>query len=163
MLLVALGAVSPELVEAVQRFRGRIYQADGAVVELTDGRHVEFADTSAYHVVLLREGGIAACLRYLRESRPDRPRVRIGGWAVAPELRGTRVAVRLALEAVRLARHFGDRSGIATATVRHNSAGILGRLGGRVLARYWDAAYGCEMERLEFTLEAMERRMPEAA
>ena len=163
MLIVTSGALSPELVEAVQRFRGRIYYADGAVPELTDGRHLECADERAYHVVLFRAGEIVACLRYWREQRGERMEVRIGGWAVAPELRGTRAGVRLALEAVRLARHFGDRRGIATATVRHNSAGILERLGGRVLARYWDSDYGCEMERLEFSLEVMERRLPKAA
>lgn len=155
MIVVASGFLSPELVEAVQRFRGSVYLADGAVLQLDNGHHIEALDETSYHLVFLRKGEIKACLRYKRDYRNGWGRARIGGWAVAPELRGTRVGVRLALEAVRLAEKLGDQSGIATATTRHHSADILKRLGGKLLARYWDRNYGCEMEYLEFHLSDM--------
>ncbi len=154
MIAVALGWLSPEVVEAVQRFRGAIYIEDGAVETLKDGRHIEAPDMRSYHIILIDEGGIGACIRYLRFGNRS---ARIGGWAVAPKFRGTRASIRMALETVRLAEQFGDTHGIATATVRHNSAGILRRLGGRVIARYYDANYRCEMERIEFSLSDMKR------
>lgn len=155
MLIVALGWLSPELVEQVQRFRGSIYIADGAIPKLDNGRHIEALDETSYHLVFFRQGEIKACLRYQRDYRNGAGRARLGGWAVAPELRGTRVGVRLALAAVRLAEQLGDQSGEARATTRHGSADILKKLGGRLRARYWDADYGCEMEYLEFHLSEM--------
>ena len=136
MLIIAPGFLSLELVEAVQRFRGSVYLEDGAVLELDHGRHIEAIDETNYHIVFFRDGELKGCLHYKRDYRNGSGRARIGGWAVAPELRGTRVGVRLALEAVRLAEKLGDRSGVATATTRHHSAEILKRLGGRMLARY---------------------------
>ena len=159
MIVVAVGWLSPELVEAVQRFRGAIYAADGAVTFDGD-RHIEAADAESYHVVLLRDGEIKACLRYQQIRNHC---ARIGGWAVAAELRGTRAAVRIALEAVRLAERLGDQSGVAKATVRHGSADILRKMGGRLIFRYWDADYGCEMDFLEFHLPEMKSRRPLAA
>ena len=56
------------------------------------------------------------------------------------------------MECFRLAERLGDTRGIANATVRHESAAILKRLGGRAIARYYDRQYGCQMERIEFYL-----------
>lgn len=156
MMIVAPGFLSPELVAAVQQFRGSVYLEDGAILQLEKGRHVEALDENSYHIVYLHRGEIKACLRYKRDYRGGSSQARIGGWAVAPEMRGTRLAVRLALTAVRLARDLGDQYGTATATTRHDSAEILKRLGGRSLRRYYDATYGCEMELLEFYLSEME-------
>jgi predicted GNAT family N-acyltransferase len=149
MILIAFGALNPELVRAVQRFRGAIYAADGAIHELEDGRHIEPEDESAYHLVDWRAGSIVACLRYRRKGAGL---VRVGGWAVAPQVRGTRAAVRLVIEAVKLGAWCGDHTGHATATARHGSAEILARLGGRVVMRYYDSSYGCDMAFLEFKL-----------
>lgn len=153
MIVVVPGWLDPHLVETVQRFRGAIYLADGAVRALPDGRHIETADAASYHIVSIRNG-LDACIRYRHFPHRD---ARIGGWAVAPEARGSRIGIQLALECVRLAELLGDDVGVATATVRHGSADILRRLGGRVLARYYDAAFACEMERIEFRLGEMRR------
>jgi hypothetical protein len=56
-----------------------------------------------------------------------------------------------------LFRRLGGCIGLATATVRHSSAGILRRIGltpltvdGVELPSYWDPHYQCEMEALRF-------------
>ena len=81
----------------------------------------------------------------------------IGGWAVAPHRRRTPLALRMAFTVWALSRRLGGQSGIATATRRHQSAAILRKLGCRSLRageheipKYFDPAYGCEMELLHF-------------
>jgi hypothetical protein len=143
VLVVAFGSLSPDLVDAVQAFRSAIYAADGVHVDRS-------IDTDCYHIVEIRSGGLAGCVRYQQRAGG---RALIGAWAVAEDYRNTRVAVRLVLECFHLAGRLGDTTGIATATTRHGSAEILQRLGGRLLARYWDETYRCEMVRLEFTID----------
>ncbi|MBV9760273.1 MAG: hypothetical protein JO340_06910 [Acidobacteriaceae bacterium] len=87
----------------------------------------------------------------------------LGGWAIAEEYRGT----KLALETVLASYAWGAlvRNGCicsCTATVRHGSASILRRIGGRplestegTLPLYWDPRYGCEMEMLRFDSQAV--------
>jgi hypothetical protein len=62
-----------DLLAQMQRFRGRVYTADGAIGpdELTaDGRHKVAVDDCSWHVLSLDEHGqVCACLRYLEESR----------------------------------------------------------------------------------------------
>jgi hypothetical protein len=81
----------------------------------------------------------------------------LGGWAVAKESRCTAEALVLALAAYSLGRIGGEGLGITTATVRHHSAAILKRLGGRSLEvdgftvpPYYDPNYRCVMEILRF-------------
>ena len=83
--------------------------------------------------------------------------VEIGGWALAPELRGTSEALHTVLSTYALAQLQGGALGIATATERNGSASILRRLGGRplewagaVLPPYFDHAYNCGMHMLRF-------------
>lgn len=83
--------------------------------------------------------------------------VEVGGWALAPELRCSAEAIRIALATYSLARMLGGCIGIATVTRRHCSSSILRRIGGRPLTIrgtelpvYYDAQYGCEMEVLRF-------------
>jgi hypothetical protein len=56
----------------VQRFRGRIYLEDGAIMsrELTpDGRHMLPIDYRSWHVIgIEKDGEISGCLRFLEES-----------------------------------------------------------------------------------------------
>jgi hypothetical protein len=65
-----------DLLAGVQRFRGSIYSADGAIgkEDLTsDGRHKSPADDHSWHVLSLnRDGRICACLRYLDERHARR-------------------------------------------------------------------------------------------
>ena len=56
------------LLGQVQRLRGGIYLADGAIEpwQLTaDGRHVQSVDSRSWHLVILdQQGNVAACTRY---------------------------------------------------------------------------------------------------
>jgi hypothetical protein len=81
----------------------------------------------------------------------------VGGWAVAKESRCTAEALVLALAAYGLGRISGGTLGLTTATVRHHSATILKRIGGRHLEvdgvtvpPYYDPNYRCMMEILRF-------------
>jgi hypothetical protein len=83
--------------------------------------------------------------------------VEVGGWALAPELRCTSEALRIALAMFSLARLLGGCIGVTTATRRHCSASILRRIGGQTLHAngvgippYFDPRYDCEMEILRF-------------
>jgi hypothetical protein len=83
--------------------------------------------------------------------------VEVGGWALAPELRCTSEALRIALAMFSLARLLGGCIGVTTATRRHCSASILRRIGGQTLHAngigippYFDPHYDCEMEILRF-------------
>lgn len=146
MLTIHLADEAPEIIADVQRFRGRIYLAEGAIAELAaDGRHIEAVDETAYHLVERRAGEIRGCLRYQRVGKGC---ARVGGWAVNLESRGA--GIHLISEAVALAGRLGDHYATATATVRNNSAGMLRRMGARPLLKYYDPGYRCEMELLEF-------------
>jgi hypothetical protein len=81
----------------------------------------------------------------------------VGGWAVAEERRGTLEPLRIILATYGLLELMGGCVGIATATFRHCSAGILRRIGlASLLAGetemppYYDSQYRCEMEVLRF-------------
>jgi hypothetical protein len=85
------------------------------------------------------------------------PFVEIGGWALAHEIRATVEALRMVLAAYAFFRTLGGAVGLATATIRHSSASILRRIGGRPLEHkgiqvpsYQDPQYGCSMEMLRF-------------
>lgn len=83
--------------------------------------------------------------------------VEVGGWALREDVRKSTEAIRIALGAYALARHLGGCLGVTTATVRHRSSAILGRIGGRTLQAagaeletYYDPRYKCEMTILGF-------------
>lgn len=61
-----------ELLAAMQRFRGTIYRADGAIESTSlsyDGRHKMPIDEESWHVLSLDDHGkLISCLRYLDES-----------------------------------------------------------------------------------------------
>jgi hypothetical protein len=101
-------------------------------------------------------------------TRARRERVgfaEVGGWAVAPEKRGTGEGLLLALATYALGRLMGGVLGLTTATRRHASATILRRLGGSSLQiggdsvpSYYDPRYRCEMELLRFDSRSPSRR-----
>jgi hypothetical protein len=81
----------------------------------------------------------------------------VGGWAVAQARRCTVEALRIILATYGLLELLGGCIGVATATLRHESAGILRRIGlwpiavdGLTIPVYYDDRYGCQMEVLEF-------------
>jgi hypothetical protein len=149
MLLVAEGRLNPALVAAIRAFRAEIYAADHVRVS-------EAPDERSWHAVFYVEGHLAGALRYTRLGEGV---ARMGGWCVSPAHRHTRVALALALAPFRLAAQLGDTRGVAHATTRHGAARILRRLGGRVTCAWHDPGYGCEMQRLEFTLSDAPERL----
>lgn len=81
----------------------------------------------------------------------------VGGWAVAETHRRTFEPLRIILATYGLLRLLGGVIGVATATLRHDSATILRRIGltslvqdGGELPPYFDPHYGCPMEVLQF-------------
>jgi len=88
-----------------------------------------------------------------------------GGWVVDEDLRGTREAVSIAINAFAWAQILGDCIGYLTATVKHGSSTILHRLGGRnlqtggqTIPRFFEPAWGCDMELLRFDTNSLNPR-----
>lgn len=91
--------------------------------------------------------------------------VEVGGWVLSEQMRGTQEAVRLALGVWAWGRLLGGAIGIATATIRNNSAYMLGKIGGRPLQyrgepipQYFEPKYGCEIQILRFESETYSNR-----
>jgi hypothetical protein len=88
------------------------------------------------------------------------PFIEVGGWAVSEEHRRSGEAIWLVLSCFAFGRQFGQTRGLCTATVRHQSAAILKKIGGQRwmshqqpdqnLSAYFDPEYGCDMELLRF-------------
>ena len=83
--------------------------------------------------------------------------VEVGGWALDKSARRSFEALRIALATYALSRRLGGCIGISTATIRHCSATILQKIGGRMLDHagitlpsYFEPTYGCEMMMLRF-------------
>lgn len=81
----------------------------------------------------------------------------VGGWAVAEAHRRSFEPLRIILATYGLLRLLGGVIGVATATLRHESAPILRRIGltslvqdGEEMPAYFDPHYGCRMEVLQF-------------
>jgi len=81
----------------------------------------------------------------------------VGGWAVAEEHRGTLEPLRIILATYGLLELMGGALGVATATVRHDSASILRRIGlsslgsgSEEMPEYFDPQYDCKMQMLQF-------------
>lgn len=123
-------------------------------------RHSPLAHSPAWRVPLW-----TAVNEEIARARKEGVRyAEVGGWAVASECRHTPDGLIVALAAYCLGRIRGETLGITTATARHGSANILGRIGGRPLSAngitvppYYDPRYRCVMEILRF-----DSRYPEA-
>jgi hypothetical protein len=81
----------------------------------------------------------------------------VGGLAVAEELKQSSAALILVVAGWAVARLLGGMIGVATPTVRHNSAKMLQRIGAfpfcgvdGILAPYYDPYYRCEIQMLAF-------------
>jgi hypothetical protein len=91
-----------------------------------------------------------------------------GGWVIDESLRGTKEAVSIAINAFALSQLLGDCIGYLTATVKNHSSTILHRLGGRSLEaqgtpipRFFEPAWGCDMELLRFDTNSLNPRFGE--
>ena len=124
---------------------------------------LRFCETGLSRTPLSRSVEWAGHLRAAVESEialANRLRVdyvEVGGWALAPELRCSSEALRIALGTFSLARLLGGCIGTTTATERHCSASILRRIGGQPLMTqgieipsYFDSRFDCEMQILRF-------------
>jgi hypothetical protein len=81
----------------------------------------------------------------------------LGGWALVEEMRGSRLALGMALTVFALGQLLGGAVATTTATTRHRSSTILRKVGGTGLVTdglelpaYYDPRYRCEMEILGF-------------
>jgi hypothetical protein len=124
---------------------------------------VGFQDLGVRTSEIARSEVWGGALRSAVETEVQRARRRgiafaeVGGWAISQEKRFTAEALRIALATYGLAQLLGGSVGLTTATVRHHSAQILRRIGGRPLAAgeaelppYYDSQYQCQMEVLRF-------------
>ncbi len=136
----------------------------GACLRYLDERH-----STGFRGLWVSHAAMAHCprmgwkLRKAVEFRMQRARASrigfgsVGGWAAAPGERRTMEPVSVILATYGLLELLGGCIGVATATFRHHSAGILRKIGlspltwsGAELPAYFDPKYGCEMEILEF-------------
>jgi len=116
-------AAYDDLIAAMQRFRGEVYLADGAIQrgDLHDGRHRQSIDEQSWHVLSLDSSGrICACLRHLEERHAARFEdlwVRHAALADVPELSSRfRTAVENEMSRARSHRiSFGEVGGWAVA------------------------------------------------
>lgn len=147
--------------EVVGAVRYSLFHPSQGFSSLRISELIQFTNTNWVEKLI---GAVQADLRLARER--GSLYAELGGWAIAEEYRGT----KLALETVLASYAWGAlvRGGCicsCTATVRHRSASILRRIGGRpletadgTLPAYWDPRYGCEMEVLRFDSHAVEPR-----
>jgi len=135
----------------------------GCARYLPHGNRVSFSDLMLRKAALARHpvwGGklrqaVEADVALARRRRVEY--VEVGGWALHEIARCTREALRIALATYALSRSLGGCIGISTVTVRHCSAAILQKIGGRFLEfsntpmpQYYDPQYRCEMALLRF-------------
>lgn len=132
-------------------------------------RYLEENNASRFDELWVRQSALTHCpvwgRKFRRAVELERARAAarhlrfgsVGGWAVAEDRRCTADPLRMVLATCGLFRLLGGCIGLATATVRHSSAGILRRIGltpltvdGVELPSYWDPHYQCEMEALRF-------------
>lgn len=130
---------------------------------LEERQATSFNDLWVRHAALAQASPFAAKFRRAVEAEMARAREmrigfgEVGGWAVAESHRWTLEPLRIILATYGLLQLHGGCAGVATATFRHSSAGILRRIGlnplmadGAPLPPYFDPAYGCQMEVLSF-------------
>jgi hypothetical protein len=129
-----------KLFAEMRRFRRAVYLQDGVI-------DPGVVDWQSWHVLSLDAcDRVCACLRFTDGLVP-----RVGGWAVAESRRFGREGLRVVLATYGLLELLGGRVGIASATVRHGSAGMLKRIGLKAMALpYFSREYGCLMEDLQF-------------
>jgi hypothetical protein len=153
--------------------------ASGAVAGCA--RFLEYEEGSTFDDLRMRHSALSCSAQWgtaLRgavekelatASRLNFSYVEIGGWAMAPHVRGTGECLRSVLAMYAWSRLIGGAMGISTATERNGSATILKRLGGRSLEwgghaipPYYDPRYGCQMQMLRFDSRFPNPRYEEA-
>jgi hypothetical protein len=132
-------------------------------------RYLEETDASGFERLRVCQAAVAHCpvqgAKFRRAVEKEMACARrtsiafaeVGGWAVSEDHRWTPEPLRIILAAYALAELLGSCVGVATATFRHGSAGILRRIGlgaleadGEEIQPYHDPQYGCLMQILRF-------------
>ena len=92
-----------------------------------------------------------------------------GGWVLDESLRGNQEAISLALSVFAWSQLVGGCLGYVTATVKHGSASMLRRLGGRSIkygdqdiGRYYDPSHECDMEILRIDNQSLNPKFESA-
>lgn len=132
-------------------------------------RYLEEHDAQSVDDLWVKNAAVASCptmgRRFRNAVETEMARARrmrigfgeVGGWAVAESHRATLEPLRIILATYALLQLRGGCAGVATATFRHSSSSILRRIGlnslfsdGAELLPYYDPAYQCQMEVLQF-------------
>lgn len=169
------GAVLPSELTADGRHIQQIDRRSWHLLALSEGevcaclRFLDETSASTVDELWVRQAGFAkspaSAPRFRRAVQSELARARreglrfgeVGGWAISKNSRCSLQAARILLAAYALLQMLGGCVGVATATLRHGSAGLLRRIGltgveadGIELPSYYDAHYGCDMELLRF-------------
>ncbi len=132
---------------------------------------VSFDQLRLTHSHLAKDPVWGAKLRAAVEADLDEARrqnigyAELGGWAIDADYRCTKAALETLVASYAWGQMVGDCLSSCTATIRHRSAMILRRLGGKSLAvngeiipAYNDPHYGCQMEILRFDSREIDSR-----
>ena len=139
----------------------------GCIRFLQHSRGARFDDLNVREAALAESDQWGARLRSAVEDELAQARqhgfsfVEVGGWAMAPEIRGTVECLRSLLATYAWSRTIGGALGLCTATERNGSAAILRKIGGRsirwdgaALPAYFDPRFNCRMHMLSFDSRA---------
>ena len=144
----------PQALEVIQEFRGGIYSVAGPLIAVSGGKNIHRSDPKSYHIVVVKGSDLVGCARYERIFRPLRQCwVELGGFAIAPNLRGSRVVLAIIKKAKEMATIFGDTKFYAHASVQYGSSSILRKLGGHTVSQYWDPEYKRNVDVLEIDFQ----------
>jgi predicted GNAT family N-acyltransferase len=153
------------LLHKLQTFRGDCYVRLGALQRdqlHTSGRHVQPQDLEAWHLLSLKKNDeLAAGLRLVLVEHPRE--LRVGGWCVHQQVRGSREAFEILMAAWALAALLNVQWATAVATSSFSkSADILKRIGGQLVRAYHDETYKSPVEEIRFDVSKINPRFEKA-
>jgi hypothetical protein len=170
------GAIAARCLDAQGRFRSELDERSWHLALLNE--HMQVAgcirltqyqrlrscrDLKVHELIERMPGPDAAAYRHALQSYVDQTVqegqafYEIGGWAVAAQHRNSTKGIILACACWSLAQLLAPGRGVASATLRNQSAPLLRRLGAfslhhrlKKLTKFFDPVYDCDMELLAF-------------
>jgi hypothetical protein len=144
----------------------------GCVRMLVHPKNVRFSDLMISRTAIMNCPERAEALQSAVEVEIARAKaagaavVEVGGWVLSDRLRWSAEAVRLVLGVWAWGQILGGAVGFATATLRNDSACILGRIGGSALSygggneisAYYEPKYACDIQILRFDTNSYRAR-----
>lgn len=156
-----------KLLDSMQRFRGAVALEEGAVTpsKLTpDGRHEMPIDNSSWHLLLMRQGAIAGCMRYAAHPASARATDLLVWQSALAKSRDWSFSLRAAIEkelagARRRNFHFGEPGGwVLSSALRGSTDAVKLALGGFALAIVLGGAVGvCTATRKNHSASILKR------